>query len=115
MLGIIFMALPVLALGIYFFNYQAIFYYCKNYFSKITYYSWCILGISFVFAVLQSLPTAYASEEGLYYINTIQWMSEYPAIPSLGNLSTALAYNSNWHILTAFFSFHFWAIKILMI
>ncbi|MCU0443754.1 MAG: hypothetical protein MUE85_02475 [Microscillaceae bacterium] len=97
----------VLVLGIYFFNYQAIFDYSKNYFSKISYYSWFILGISFVFAVLQSVPTSYGLDEGFYYITTIKWMSEYPAILGLGNLSTALAYNSNWHILTAFFSFSF--------
>jgi hypothetical protein len=34
-------------------------------------------------------------------------MSEYPAIPGLGNLGIALSYNSSWHILNAFFGFSF--------
>ncbi len=46
-------------------------------------------------------------DDGLYYLPYINWVSQYPVVPGLGNLHGRLAFNSNWHLLNALFSFNF--------
>jgi hypothetical protein len=84
---------------------------------KITYYHgevkrshWAV-KIMFAMAVLGALllsvglPSYY--DDGLYYRQFVRWLNEYAIVPGLGNLHPRLAFNSNWHVLQAVFSFDF--------
>jgi hypothetical protein len=53
-----------------------------------------------------ALPPAYY-DDGLYYLPFMKWMNAFPIVPGLGNLHPRLAFNSNWHLLSAVFSFSF--------
>ena len=63
----------------------------------------CFFALGLVNAVYQ--PNHY--DDGLYYQPYIKWLCEYPVIAGLGNLHSRFAFNSNWHILNATFSFSF--------
>lgn len=64
-------------------------------------------GLAIVVALLLSvgIPTYY--DDGLYYRQFVRWLNEYAIVPGLGNLHPRLAFNSNWHVLQAIFSFNF--------
>lgn len=47
-------------------------------------------------------PTNYDS--GLYHLQAIKWLEQYPVVPGLGNLHGRLAFNSLWFLPSAFFS-----------
>ena len=65
------------------------------------------LGLAaFVALVFSASPPAYY-DDGLYYWQFIKWMNEYAIVPGLGNLHPRLAFNSNWHLLSATFSMSF--------
>jgi len=50
-------------------------------------------------------------DTNLYHAQTIHWIESFRAVPGLGNLHTRLAYNSNWLVLNALFSFAFLGIQ----
>jgi len=50
-------------------------------------------------------------DTGIYHAQAIRWMETYPAVPGLGNLHSRLAYNSNWLVIHAFFSFAFLGLR----
>lgn len=64
-------------------------------------------GVLIIFLALPALMlSAMPSEswdDGLYYIQNIKWIEEYPAVPGLGNLHGRFAFNSSWHTLQALF------------
>ncbi len=67
------------------------------------------IPLLFVFGLITALiycavPTK-CYDEGLYYTQTIKWISHYAAVPGLGNLESRLAMNSSWHLVAALFSF----------
>ncbi len=65
------------------------------------------LGLALLVALIFSAsPPAYY-DDGLYYWQFIKWMNEYAIVPGLGNLHPRLAFNSNWHLLSATFSMSF--------
>lgn len=39
----------------------------------------------------------------LYHAQAIRWIEEFSIVPGLGNLYSRLAFNSSWHLLSAFF------------
>ena len=43
-------------------------------------------------------------DTGLYYLNTIRWAHEYPAVPGLANLHARLGYNQSLFLFIAFLS-----------
>ncbi len=66
------------------------------------------LGLLLFLLVLE-LTTHPASnpDTGIYHAQAIRWMETFPAVPGLGNLHSRFAYNSNWLVLNALFSFRF--------
>jgi hypothetical protein len=46
-------------------------------------------------------------DTGLYHAQNIRWIETYPLVPGLGNLHDRLAFNSNWLLVSALFSFSF--------
>lgn len=49
----------------------------------------------------------------LYHAPTIRWLENYPIVPGLANLHYRFGYNSNWHLLSAFFGFNFFDFQTL--
>ncbi|MES2389949.1 MAG: hypothetical protein V4543_18245 [Bacteroidota bacterium] len=60
-----------------------------------------IVFIALVNAV--SVPDWY--DDGLYYVQTVRWLQQYPVVPGLANLIDQLGFNSVWHITLAAFNF----------
>jgi hypothetical protein len=54
---------------------------------------------------IQGYKTPWFFDVGLYHAQTVQWIQQYPVIPGLGNLHGRLAFNSHFHLYSAFFSF----------
>ena len=44
-------------------------------------------------------------DTAIYHAQAIHWIESYRAVPGLGNLTSRLAYNSNWLVLNALFSY----------
>ncbi|MBY0427178.1 MAG: hypothetical protein K2Q22_16205, partial [Cytophagales bacterium] len=42
-------------------------------------------------------------DEGLYYIQFMEWHQQWAIVPGLGNLYGRLAFNSNWHLFSTLF------------
>ncbi len=95
-----------------------IWYFQKEYLiSELRYFwttfkSWHKISIS-LFVILfllvwqASVKSADNYDDSLYYQPYITWLTTYPTIKGLGNLHDRFAFNSNWHLLNAFFSFSF--------
>ena len=65
-----------------------------------------MLGIFFlIFIILKTTNPEYHYDSGLYYIQSIKWIENYPIVPGLGNLHGRFAFNSNWFLLSALFGF----------
>lgn len=58
-------------------------------------------------------PPGMYYDEGLYYLPFIKWINTYAAVPGLGCLHPRLAFNSNWHLLTALFNWRFLTESVL--
>ncbi len=52
---------------------------------------------------VSSAPST-VTDVGFYYLQSIKWIQNYPAVKGLGNLFTRLANNSNWFISHALFN-----------
>jgi len=50
---------------------------------------------------------AHNADTYIYHAQSIRWIEEYPVIKGLGNFFIRLAYNSNWFVQSAIFSFSF--------
>ncbi len=50
-------------------------------------------------------------DTGIYHAQAIRWIETFPAVPGLGNLHSRLAFNSNWLVINAFFSFSFFGLR----
>ena len=53
----------------------------------------------------QSMLPLTIGDAGIYYVNTIRWISSYPIIPGLGNLHGRLAYNQSFFVYAASLDF----------
>jgi len=72
----------------------------------------CLLaGLIFCSALLLSIGKPANPDSGIYHAQAIRWMELYPAVPGLGNLHSRLAYNSNWLLANALFSFSFLGLR----
>jgi hypothetical protein len=60
-----------------------------------------------VFALYLSSRQSLAYDEGLYYVQFIKWMQQYPVVPGLANLHERFGFNSHWHVLSALFNWSF--------
>lgn len=60
-----------------------------------------VMLLGFIALRASLLPGGY--DVGLYHMDAIRWIESYKVIPGLGNLHSRLAFNSNIHLLNAFF------------
>ncbi|MCJ7432142.1 MAG: hypothetical protein MUO77_01500 [Anaerolineales bacterium] len=73
-------------------------------------FSWkyfLLVGIAFVIILENSTHIPVDPDTNLYHAQMIHWLEAYRTVPGLGNLHTRLAFNSNWLVLNALFSFAF--------
>jgi hypothetical protein len=73
--------------------------------------AWLLLILILCSALVLSIGKAANPDTGIYHAQAIRWMESYPAIPGLGNLHSRLAYNSNWLLANALFSFSFLGLR----
>jgi len=64
-----------------------------------------LLAIVFVLGRAAQFPEH--GDVGLYHAQAVRWLEEYGTVAGLGNLHSRLAFNSSWHLPTAFFSMSF--------
>lgn len=58
-----------------------------------------IIGIVFItFYMLRSMGYVNNYDSGIYHFASIKWVNEYPIIPGLGNVFSALAYNQSYFL-----------------
>ena len=55
-------------------------------------------SIFIVVSVLCSLHPSLNNDSGLYYIQFMKWINQYPVVPGLANLHDRLGFNSHWHL-----------------
>lgn len=56
--------------------------------------------------ILVSYQSSLNNDSGLYYIQFVKWVNEYPVVPGLANLHDRLGFNSHWHLFTAAFNLY---------
>jgi len=66
-----------------------------------------LVGIAFILILENSTHIPVNPDTNLYHAQMIRWIEAYRVVPGLGNLHTRLAFNSNWLVLNALFSFAF--------
>lgn len=58
-----------------------------------------VIGISFfIIFSLRSMGLVNNYDSGIYHFGSIRWINEYPIVPGLGNVFTALAYNQSYFL-----------------
>lgn len=72
---------------------------------------WLLLVMIIFSALLLSIVIPGNPDTGIYHAQAIRWIESYPAVPGLGNIHTRLAYNSNWLLVNALFSFSFLGLR----
>jgi hypothetical protein len=99
--------IPAIILCFYFYkqSIQSIRIYLQNFTKNKFYWLFCTLFLAVILIQVVKKPFGY--DAGLYHAQTIQWFANYKVIFGLGNLHGNLAFNSNFHLLAAFFSFSF--------
>lgn len=70
-------------------------------FKNWSWLSWAGFAVFAVLAILCSLHTSLNNDSGLYYIQFMNWINQYPVVPGLANLHDRLGFNSHWHLLNA--------------
>ena len=66
-----------------------------------------LFGAIFVVVLAKAAQTPLNYDTGLYHAQAIRWIETYPAVPGLGILNDRLAFDSNWLVANALFSFSF--------
>ncbi|OWP65100.1 hypothetical protein CDA63_01725 [Hymenobacter amundsenii] len=62
-----------------------------------------LLGLLGLNLLLRDQAGSRNPDAQLYYLQTLQWITDYPAVPGLGNLHGRLAFNSHLFLVTALF------------
>ncbi|MBT9391980.1 hypothetical protein KLP40_02285 [Hymenobacter sp. NST-14] len=62
-----------------------------------------LLGLLLLNLLLRIQAGSANHDAQLYYLQTLQWLERYPAVPGLGNLHGRLAFNSHLFLVTALF------------
>ena len=79
--------------------------------APIPWWIWTLALLAFLTVLENGTHAPANSDTGIYHAQAIRWMETYPAVPGLGNLHHRFAYNSNWLVVNAFFSFSFLGIR----
>lgn len=58
-----------------------------------------------IIILIKSASPSELLDEGGYYLPFIKWIESYRVVPGIANLQGRLGFNSNWHVLSALFSF----------
>jgi hypothetical protein len=66
-------------------------------------------------AVMEIVQQPKDGDTGLYHLQTIKWIEAYGAVPGLGNLHEAYAWNSMWYPLHVLFGFSFLNIPTVLV
>lgn len=77
-------------------------------------FSWkyfLLTGLVFILVLENSTHIPVNPDTNLYHAQMVRWIEGYRVVPGLGNLHTRLAFNSNWLVLNALFSFAFSGIR----
>jgi hypothetical protein len=77
-------------------------------------FSWkyfLLVGSAFILILENAARTPSNPDTNLYHAQMIHWIEVYRVVPGLGNLHTRLAFNSNWLVLNALFSFAFLGLR----
>ena len=97
-------------------NYNGIGKYLSYYFNEVKKANpWLklLFFFSFLLALIYSASPSQNHDDGMYYMQTIKWIENYAVVPGLGNIHGKLAFNSNWHVLSALFGFSYLGIPAL--
>ncbi len=62
-----------------------------------------LLGLLLLNLLLRTQAGSHNPDAQLYYLQTLQWIEHYPAVPGLGNLHGRLAFNSHLFLVTALY------------
>lgn len=62
-----------------------------------------LLGLAVAIAVAQTASPLSSYDTGLYHIQAIRWIQQYPAVPGLANLHDRLAFSAPWFVAQALF------------
>jgi hypothetical protein len=62
-----------------------------------------LLGLVVVIAAAQTASPLSSYDTGLYHIQAIRWIEQYPAVPGLANLHDRLAFSGPWFVAQALF------------
>lgn len=65
--------------------------------------SWIGLAAFLYITIRTSLLPTLNNDSGLYYMQFMEWINNYAAVPGLANLHDRLGFNSHWHLLNAAF------------
>ena len=65
-----------------------------------------IIGCSFfIILILRSMGLSNNYDSGIYHFGSIRWVNEYPIVPGLGNVFSALAYNQSYFLYLGLLNF----------
>lgn len=64
--------------------------------------------VSLIVSAVCALHPIKVYDTGLYHLNMVQWIKDYPVVPGLGNLHGRLAFNSSFHVFAAATDFWIW-------
>lgn len=70
-------------------------------------WGWPLLALALLSVLQNALGPPSNFDTGLYHAQAIRWIETQPVVPGLGNLHARLAFNSNWYVGNALFSFSF--------
>lgn len=59
--------------------------------------------LTFLIVLIRATDPPASYDSGLYHIQAIKWIEQYPAVPGLGNLHGRFAFDSLWFVVSAFF------------
>lgn len=79
--------------------------------ASITWWLWMFALLVFLTVLENGTHAPGNPDTGIYHAQAIRWMETFPAVPGLGNLHSRFAFNSNWLVINAFFSFSFLGIR----
>lgn len=102
--------LILLSMGSLFFqrkSYQSQLNKIKIALSQVNILIYFVIAIVFFVVIVKSAQQSRLTDEGYYYMQFIKWIETYPVVPGLGNLEDRFAFNSNWHTVSALFSFSY--------
>ena len=70
-----------------------------------------LIVLVFLTTLIFAIGSPANPDTGIYHAQAIRWIETYKAVPGLGNLHSRFAYNANWMVANALFSFTFLGLR----